>query len=739
MKSNLKCDIITSTVFWEQENGTVILLGVWWEQYPSTGIGSFAAIDTSIAMSVRADRKEYTVEAVITASPHAFDPIAHYNLPPEEQEKVYSRRVNELVRPYTVIDVLTKVYHRSFSNDLAEYIGKHPEAFARYKKTDGSWGMARVWVNECQCIRPESVFDQPKECCCVDIVISARVKVEEEKYSVAHLKSHYTIKGEFRLRYVFNFRPCHLTCVFDRVIVDEKDSLLAIFPDAIKMDKYLLPLLLTIEDYKKAAALVIRQMRTALKKKYRVHVPFDPRKWICIMGPKILLGAFPENGAMGEYFFDFGQADLFDAYTGEVSPDSNINPGTIILNYRVLQSKAIENSTICHEGCHHRFNFYYLMLQKTHGHSYASYLCKRFDKTDKQGDSKWSPIDIMELHANKLPGYIMIQDKPGKAYADKLMKSYGGEHTLQNLEQLVKDVAAHFEVPISMARRRLTELGYPDVDGISQYVNNVRVPNHLSKLPPKQTYTIDEQDAIAEYLRNPEFRRVLDTGLFIFAENHYCLNTSQYVYVDHGGYFHLTREARENMSACCLVFEEKYLHKLQVLLGGRLLKSPGKGSKCVQYRGKNGEAVTTAEGLALRKMVEKQAREMQVVRKTFNQMTVDLMKKHRFTVPSLAEATGMSPDTIKNLRNDPDRVFDIRELVAFCIALHLPPDVSDEYINASLSKFRNSIDMELYKYALKQWYTLPVPVVNRKLVEAGAVPLTNYVDGYDENGIRIDA
>ncbi|MBR5165728.1 MAG: hypothetical protein IKW87_09280 [Ruminococcus sp.] len=50
------------------------------------------------------------MEEVITASPHAFDPIAHYNLPPEEQEKVYSRRVNELVRPYTVIDVLTKVY-----------------------------------------------------------------------------------------------------------------------------------------------------------------------------------------------------------------------------------------------------------------------------------------------------------------------------------------------------------------------------------------------------------------------------------------------------------------------------------------------------------------------------------------------------------------------------------------------------------------------------------------------------
>ena len=679
------------------------------------------------------------METVITASPHAFDPVAHHNLPPEEQEKVYSRRVNEIIRPYTVIDVLTKVYHRNFANDLSAYIGEHPKAFASFKKSNALWKMSRVWVNECRCIRPESVFDQPKYACCVDIVIIACVKVEEERYGIAHIKNHYTIKGEFRLRYVFNFCPCELTCEFDSVIVNEQESLLSIYPDAIRMDKYLLPLLLTTEDYQKAASIVIKEMRTTLKRKYRVHAPFDPRKWISIMGPTIRLGAFPENGAMGEYFFDFGQADIFDAKTGEVYPNSNINPGTIILNHHALQSKGIENSTICHEGCHHRFDFYYLMLQKTHGHSYASYLCKRFQKNDNQDDSRWSPIDIMELHANKLPGYLLIQDKPGKEYAKRLMRSYGGQHTIQNLDQLVRDVAAHFGTPLSMARRRLIGLGYPDVSGISQYVNNTRVPNHLSQLPPNQTYTIDEQDAIKEYLRNADFRSILDTGLFIFAENHYCLNTRKYVYIDHYGFFHLTREAHENMAACCLVFEQKHQHQLQILLGGRLFKGTGKGNKQIEYCGKNGEAVTTAEGLALRKMVEKEARDMQILKKSFNEMTIELMEKREFSMRTLADASGLTTDIIKHMRTNPERVFDIRQLVAFCIALHLPPEVSMEYINASLSKFRDTTDMALYKYALLQWYSLPIPIVNRKLVEAGAPPLTNLVDGFDEDGIKIDA
>ena len=345
----------------------------------------------------------------------------------------------------------------------------------------------------------------------------------------------------------------------------------------------------------------------------------------------------------------------------------------------------------------------------------------------------------MELHANKLPGYIMIQDKPGKTYAARMMKSYGGEHTLENLDRLVRDVAAHFGVPLSMARRRLVEIGYPDVNGISQYVNNQRVPNHLSQLPPHQTYTIDEQDAIQEYLRNPEFRSILDTGLFIFAENHYCLNMRQYVYEDHVGFFHLTRKARENMAACCLVFEEKHLHKIQVLLSGRLFKGTGKGSKQIEYCGQNGEAVTTAEGLALRKMLEKQARDMHIIKKSFNELTVELMEKRKFSTRTLADASGLSPETIKHMRTNPERIFDIRQLVAFCIALHLPPEVSMEYINASLSKFRDTTDMELYKYALMQWYSQPVSIVNRKLVEAGAPPLTNLVDGFNENGVKIDA
>ena len=684
-------------------------------------------------MSFKTDRKEYRMEAVITASPHAFDLIAYRSLSADERGKIFRKRVNELVKPYTVVDVLTEVYHRSFANDFSDYIGSHTEEFARFKKSDDSWAVSRVWVNECRLVRPESIFDQPKDECFVDILTEVRIRIEEVKKGNAFLKNFNNIKGRFRLRYMFDFRPCHLTCHFIKVVIDEKDSLLSLFPDEIRMDKYLLPVLKTADDYKVIAERILEYW---MPEQIDSEKPFDPFKWLEVMHMKLMWGAFPENGAQGEYFYDFGQADIIDPETGIIET-ADITPGTIVLNYETRKYRSALNVTACHEGVHHRLDFYYLMLQKTHGHDYCSYLCKKYQPGNKQ-DDRWSAVDIMELQANKLPGYLFIQDVPGKAYADMLMKSYGGVRNLENMKRLVKDMADHFGTTLTTARSRLVDLGYNEARGISRFLSGKRVPDYLSNLFGTQTYSIEEADAIKEYINNPAFQKVIDTGLFIYADGHYCLNTKQYVFVDQYGIHHLTYEARMNMADCCIPFEVRYQHKPQIVMGGILFKNEGRGNKTVSYQDKHGKAVTTAEGMALRRQIEREQAAQQIVKKTFNQMTVDLMKSRKVSIPRLADLTGMSPDTIKNMRNDPDRVFDIREIVVFCIALHLPPEVSDVYIAESLSKFRNSIDMGLYRYALREWYTMSVPIVNRKLVEAGAVPLTNLVDGFDENGIMIE-
>ena len=115
-------------------------------------------------------------------------------------------------------------------------------------------------------------------------------------------------------------------------------------------------------------------------------------------------------------------------------------------------------------------------------------------------------------------------------------------------------------------------------------------------------------------------------------------------------------------------------------------------------------------------------------------MTCRLMKERGVTVEKLAERSGLSVISIKRLRTDPCRFFEIEEIVAFCIALQLPPKLSQLYVAASPAKFLETMDMRLYQYMMLNCYDLPMPVVNRKLIEAGTPPLTSLIEGYDEQG-----
>ena len=66
-------------------------------------------------------------EAAISQSPYVINPEIF--LDEKEVEKLYKLRIDETYRPYTVFDVLSKVFRRSYSDDLLSYIGQHPEDF----------------------------------------------------------------------------------------------------------------------------------------------------------------------------------------------------------------------------------------------------------------------------------------------------------------------------------------------------------------------------------------------------------------------------------------------------------------------------------------------------------------------------------------------------------------------------------------------------------------------------------
>ncbi len=640
----------------------------------------------------------------------------------ESMERRGATRLDASVRARTVVDVLTGVYHRCLADDLRMAIEEAPEKFGI---TETEWRISRVWVDMCRVERVESLFFQPLSDFSVDLYVRASVRVQ---LACEGRMVYKGIRSTLRLRYAFDLRPCRQKCRFVKAVLDEKDALAAQNPSAIRMDKYLLPVLRET-DYPYLAKWILARYDLA-----KENAPLDAEALAERMGLKRLCGKFVEDDVMGEIYFNYGHATMIDPDTGDVR-DVEVGPCTILLNETACASRGAYNVTLLHECAHHLLATKHFLLQMMGGPSLCSYLCRKKSRERRQTGDGLSPVDIMEIQANKLPGYLQIEEKSGRAKAAALLTSYSGR-SLEKMSRLIRDMSELYATTQTVVRTRLQTLGFREVCGIFQAANGRFVPAYVSDLRDGQTYTIDHSDALREYATNEVFREILDSGEYVYAEGHFCRNAPRYVRADRAGDMRLSAYAREHMAECCLTFEVLYGNGRSwqggVLQKGRI------GKREVRYVGRDGKSPVTAEGETFRKRIADEYRVTAMLRMSFNDMLVRLMDVKKVTIARLAEDTGLSDETIKNMRNDPKRHFSIESIVAICIALHLSPDISRQLIESSPAKFMSSEEMSAYRYVLLHCYQQEVSRVNRFLVEAGYRPLTRLVDGYGEDGVRLE-
>lgn len=133
-------------------------------------------------------------EAVILQSPHAYVP--KMNMTEAEKTELYRTRLDETFHPYTVVDVLTNVYHRCMKDDLSNYIGEHPGEFV---PLESGWCVSRVWVNTCRIIRVESLFFQPITDFLVELYVEASMRIEIVRSGNALSRKVRNVRTNLRL------------------------------------------------------------------------------------------------------------------------------------------------------------------------------------------------------------------------------------------------------------------------------------------------------------------------------------------------------------------------------------------------------------------------------------------------------------------------------------------------------------------------------------------------------------
>ena len=105
-------------------------------------------------------------------------------------------------------------------------------------------------------------------------------------------------------------------------------------------------------------------------------------------------------------------------------------------------------------------------------------------------------------------------------------------HLGRRLDCVARRIAHENDHRKYLVRARLIQLGHVMAKGALNYVDDRYIEPFafsVEKGTGDYTFVIDKKTAFAEYASNPDFRAYLDSGAFLYADGHLCLNDPKYV------------------------------------------------------------------------------------------------------------------------------------------------------------------------------------------------------------------
>ena len=209
-----------------------------------------------------------------------------------------------------------------------------------------------------------------------------------------------------------------------------------------------------------------------------------------------------------------------------------------------------------------------------------------------------------------------------------------------------------------------------------------------------------------------------------------CLNNPKYITADSDGIATMTEYGRLHIDECCLAFDLK-------------IKAPNKYgeqfyTECVLYRDvDSGIEFTTSfskdindDVLAKADAILSQGREIQDMINgmpaKFGDALKYAMKWADITGEGLAENALVDPKMIQRMRNDAGYPKNIDSVVAVCLGMKLPPEISAALIlrsGFSLRLAQNESHL-LYNFFLNHYYTHSLQECNEMLTAKGLAEIT---------------
>ena len=233
----------------------------------------------------------------------------------------------------------------------------------------------------------------------------------------------------------------------------------------------------------------------------------------------------------------------------------NAKRGTVYLDPRVSYERSVgtKRTTLAHECFHwYRHQPYHVLMKMIGADDNLGKAIQCQIAANSIDSDKWKAVDWMEWQAKGVAPRILMPARPTRLKADQLLAVYGGadDASIAAYENVIDELAELFDVSRQAAKVRLMDLGcskaegaYPFVDG--QYVRGYSF--EAGALDKNQTFTIPYADLFKAYCFDREFKKLIDSGQFIFADRHLVLDNEKYIARDQSGNATLSEYALSHM------------------------------------------------------------------------------------------------------------------------------------------------------------------------------------------------
>ena len=440
----------------------------------------------------------------------------------------------------SVMDVLQIVYGQNFGAILKDYVDTHQEEL--YNKgimRDSLYirfgGIGKTYI--------ETNYDQPNKDFFLDVVADCLLEGE-----------HYPQCVTLYIRYRMSFCVMNPKCFLWEIGVYRNDSNDELRDTSrTKADGNLLP---------RINAAKFDEIVEFLLDSYDPEALASPRPvdvYKIAAGLKLNVSEvqIQDTNILGQMHFWPGTVEYVDK--NGIKRVARANPLDIFINILSCTSMVAKRSSLAHEighvFCSRKFEFLQIMAGNKHG--------AVVNKRKKQPKGTNIPKEL-EAQPSKFSGHLMLPRRTALPFVEAEIRKLGGHAGPRQMEAIVRKVMDTFQVSRQMATLRLKDFGYDVAKGVNRYVDGHYVPAYGTSSGEWKNgvdYIIEHKAVFELYMDDPQFREVIDTGRFVFVENHLCLADRRYVTMgrtqDAGvGAARLTEYARNHIDECCLAFRE---------------------------------------------------------------------------------------------------------------------------------------------------------------------------------------